>query len=114
VAFLRFFESARLAFMRHAFPHHDPTDPADFPAVLAEVHVHYHAPAYLDDQIRTFVRPRELRRSSFEVEFEMRREGDGTVLADGHGVYVGYDYVAEQTRPLAAEMAGRLRELGAG
>jgi acyl-CoA thioester hydrolase len=114
VAFVRFFESARLAFMQHAFPQHDPTDPADFPAVLAEVHVHYRAPAYLDEQIRTLLRPREVKRSSFIVQFEMRREGDGTVLADGHGVYVGYDYVAEKARPLGEEMTARLRELGAG
>jgi len=111
VAFVRFFESARIAFMQHVFPEHDPTDPADFPAVLAEVHIAYRAPAYFDEQIRTDVRPRNVRRSSFETEFRMRAEGDGRHLADGHGVYVGYDYVAESARPLSDEMRARLEPL---
>ena len=111
VAFVRFFESARIAFMHHLFPEHDPTDPADFPAVLAEVHVAYRAPAYFGDEVRTRVRPADLRRSSFRVQFEMRTGNDDRLLAEGHGVYVGYDYVAEASRPLSATMHARLQGL---
>jgi acyl-CoA thioester hydrolase len=109
VAFVQFFESARVAFMHDLFPEHDPTDPAAFPVVLAEVHLAYRAPGYLDDDIRTSVRPADLQRSSFRVEFEMR--AGERLLAEGYGVYVGYDYVAERAQPLADEVRGRLEPL---
>lgn len=114
VAFVRFFETARIAFMAHVFPEHDPTDPADFPAVLAEVHFRYRAPAHFGEEIRTRVRPADLRRSSFATPFEMRSERDGRLLADGHGVYVGYDYVAERALPLSPRLRERLEALVAG
>ena len=114
VAFVRFFESARIAFMHHVFPEHDPTDPSDFPAVLAEVHVAYRAPAHFGDEIRTRLRPADLRRSSFRVQFEMRATADDRLLAEGNGVYVGYDYVAREPRPLSSAMRERLEPLLAG
>lgn len=112
VAWVRFFETARIAFMAVVFPEHDPTDPADFPAVLAEVHFSYRSPAHYGDEIRTGLRPAELRRSSFRLEFEMRGADQGErLLAEGYGVYVGYDYVAEQARPLSRTMGERLEKL---
>lgn len=109
VAFVRLFESARVAFMHRVFPEHDPTDPADFPVVLAEVHIAYRAPAYFGEEVRTAVWPADLRRSSFRTEFRMTVEE--REIADGHGVYVGYDYVAERARPLSPRIAERLKPL---
>ncbi len=112
VAFLRFFESARIAFMHEVFPEHDPTDPADFPVVLAETNIAYRSPAYYDEQVRTHVRPAELQRSSFRIAFRMYV--DDRLIADGYGVYVGYDYVAERAQPLAPRLAAGLQPLLAG
>jgi len=109
VAFVRFFESARIAFMHHHFPEHDPTDPGDFPTVLAEVHIAYRAPAYFDEQVRTHIRPSHLERSSFRTEFEMRAGEDERLVAEGYGVYVGYDYVAERAQPLPDHVRERLQ-----
>jgi acyl-CoA thioester hydrolase len=114
VAFVGFFESARVAFMQHVFPEHDPTDPADFPVVLAEVHVAYRAPAYYGEEVHTHLRPSTLERSSFRAEFEMRSGVDERLLADGFGVYVGYDYVAERAQPLSERIVERLTPLLAG
>jgi acyl-CoA thioester hydrolase len=111
VAFVRFFESARVAWMAHVFPEHDPTDPADFPVVLAEVHIRYRAPAYFDEEVRTAIRPSTLERSSFRTEFEMRAGRDDRLLADGYGTYVGYDYVAEEAQRLSPEIRERLEPL---
>ena len=111
VAFVGFFESARVAFMQQVFPEHDPTDPADFPVVLAEVHVAYRAPAYYGEEIHTHVRPSRMERSSFRAEFEMRSGADDRLLADGFGVYVGYDYVAEQAQALSERVVERLTPL---
>jgi acyl-CoA thioester hydrolase len=111
VAFVSFFESARLAFMQHVFPEHDPTDPADFPVVLAEVHMAYRAPAYYGEEVHTHVRPSRMERSSFRAEFEMRSGVDDRLLADGFGVYVGYNHVAEQAQPLSELIVERLTPL---
>ena len=112
VAFVRFFESARIAFMHSVFPEHDPTDPAEFPVVLAEVHVAYRGPAYFGEEVRTHVRPSHLERSSFRTEFRM--EVAARLIADGYGVYVGYDYVAEKAQPLPERIVERLTPLLGG
>ncbi len=112
VAFVRFFESARIAFMREVFPEHDPTDPSDFPVVLAETSIAYRAPAYYDEEVTTHIRPAELGRSSFRTEFRMQVAD--RLIADGYGVYVGYDYVAEQAQPLSERIVEALRPLMAG
>ncbi|MDQ6749849.1 MAG: acyl-CoA thioesterase [Actinomycetota bacterium] len=112
VAFVRFFESARIAFMREVFPEHDPTDPAEFPVVLAETSIAYRSPAYYDDEVRTQIRPAELQRSSFRTAFRMH-VGD-RLIADGYGVYVGYDYVAERAQPLTDKIVAGLQPLIAG
>ena len=109
VAFVRFFESARIAFMHSLFPEHDPTDPEQFPVVLAEVHVAYRAPAYFGEAVRTSVRPSQLERSSFRTEFRMA-VGD-RLIAEGYGVYVGYDYEAERARPLPERIVDRVSPL---
>jgi acyl-CoA thioester hydrolase len=112
VAFVQFFEDARIAFMHSLFPEHDPTDPDEFPVVFAELHLAYRAPAYFGEEIRTSVRPSHLERSSFRAEFRMA-VGE-RLIAEGHGVYVGYDYVAERAEPLAERIVERITPLLAG
>ena len=109
VAFVQFFEDARIAFMHWLFPEHDPTDPEKFPVVFAELHLAYRAPAYFGEEVATAVRPSHLERSSFRAEFRM--QADERLIAEGYGVYVGYDYVAERAQPLAERIVQRLRPL---
>lgn len=94
VAFLQFFESARIKYIATVVPEHRPDDPGEFGLIFAECRINYRAPAYYDDQIRTYVRPADIKRSSFRMEFLMRREPDGLTLAEGWGAMVGYDYTA--------------------
>jgi acyl-CoA thioester hydrolase len=114
VTFLQFFESARIAFVQQALPQRNPADPGQFGFIFAECKINYRSPAQFDEEIRTFVRPSDLRRSSFRVDFEMRAEGDGRVLAEGYGVLVGYDYTAGRARPLPAEVGESLAEYAVG
>jgi acyl-CoA thioester hydrolase len=112
VAFLQFFESARIAFIGSVLPDHDPAHPeSSFGLIFAECRINYRSPAYFDEEIRTFITPGDVRRSSFRTEFEMRSETDGRLLAEGYGVLVGYDYAAGQACPLPAHVADRLRSL---
>ncbi len=107
-AFLTFYESARIAYLERLVPEHSPTAPEDFGLIFAECRIHYRAPGRLGQEVATSVRPATLRRSSFEVEFEMRCTATGTVLADGSGVLVGYDYAAERAARLPPRLVQAL------
>jgi acyl-CoA thioester hydrolase len=100
VEFLRFFETARIAWFRHVVPDHTPTRREVFGFIFAECHIAYRAPAFFDEDIRTWIRPTELKRSSVRLEFEMRVESDGRLVADGYGVMVGYDYAEGRAQPI--------------
>ena len=81
--------------------------------IFAEAHINYRAPAYFDEEVRTFIRPRELRRSSFRTEFLMVSETDGRTLAEGWGALVGYDYGAQKAAPVPERLVGPLKAAGA-
>lgn len=114
VALLEFFEASRIMYLRRLFPDIDPTEPADHDVILASQRIDYRAPAGLDDELETRIRPAEVRRSSFRLDFEVRRRADDTLVAEGSGVYVGFDYVESAARPLDPDLAERLRGQAAG
>jgi acyl-CoA thioester hydrolase len=108
VEFMRFFETARIDWFRHVLPEHNPGRREAFGFIFAECHIAYRAPAFFDDEIRTWIRPVELKRSSLRLEFEMRVESDGRLVADGWGALVGYDYGAGKSRPLPDDVRERI------
>ena len=108
VEFLRFFETARIAWIAEVLPGSAPTRREDFGFIFAECHIAYRSPASFGEEIRTFVEPSEVRRSSVRLDFSMTAEGDGRLLAEGYGVLVGYDYAAGQAKPLPEAVRERL------
>ena len=107
VDFLRFFESARIAFHRSIVPNHDVSrPPSAFGVVVAELHANYRAPAYYDEDLRTAVRPADLARSSYKLEFETR--ADERLLVEGHAVLVGYSYERNESVPLPDDLRAHL------
>jgi acyl-CoA thioester hydrolase len=111
VEFLRFFETARIDFFRQLNPDHAPTTRRAFGFIFAECHIAYRSPAFFNDEIRTWIRPTELRRSSLRIDFEMRVEGDDRLVAEGYGVMVGYDYEAGKSQPLPDSLRRRIEPL---
>lgn len=108
VVFLRYFETARIAYLRELVPGHDPAHPEadDFGLIFAECHINYRSPVYFDEEVAVRCSIGAVRRSSFRVPFEMRV---GTRLAaEGYGVLVGFDYVAQQAAPLPDALRERL------
>jgi acyl-CoA thioester hydrolase len=99
VQFLRFFETARIEYMKSHAPEREPDRKSKDGFVIAECHINYRAPAFYDDDIRTWVRPGERGRSSMRLDFEMRRQGDDELIADGWGTLVAFDYEAGRSRP---------------
>lgn len=109
VEFLRFFETARIAFLVKLSPEHVPTRREEFGFIFAECHIAYRAPAFFDDEIRTSITPAEAKRSSLRLDFEMHV--DDRLVADGYGVLVGYDYETGSARPLPVSLRERLAAL---
>jgi acyl-CoA thioester hydrolase len=100
VEFLRFFETARIDYIRTILPDHSPGRRSAFGFIFAEAHIAYRSPAVFDERIRTWIRPARLERSSFRLDFEMRSETDGRLVAEGWGVLVGYDYGEGRPQPI--------------
>jgi acyl-CoA thioester hydrolase len=108
VEFLRFFETARIDYIRTIVPGRTPTSRESFGFIFAECHIAYRSPAFYDEEIRTYVWPSELKRSSIRLEFEMRSEADDRLVAEGHGVLVGYDYAKGKAEPIPDELRARI------
>jgi acyl-CoA thioester hydrolase len=106
VVFLRYFETARIAYLREIVPGHDPAHPEQdaFGLIFAECHINYRSPVLFDEEVAIRCSIGNVKRSSFRVEFEMRV--GSRLAAEGYGVLVGFDY-SEQT---AAQLPDELRE----
>jgi acyl-CoA thioester hydrolase len=99
VAFLTFFEDARIQYITGLLGN-DPTTRRAFGLIFAECRINYRAPAFYDEEIRTCVRPGDIARSSARLDFAMFAVRDDRLLAEGYGVIVGYDYAAGRSMPL--------------
>jgi acyl-CoA thioester hydrolase len=99
VVFLRYFETARIAYQREILPAHDPSNPErdEFGIIFAECHINYRSPVVFDELVDVTCSIGNIKRSSFWVEFEMRV--GSRLVADGYGVGVGVDYAAHQATP---------------
>jgi acyl-CoA thioester hydrolase len=109
VVFLRYFETARIDYLNRIIPAFDPVEREEnFGLIFASCHIDYRSPGYYDDEVAVRVRPAEVGTKSFRLDFDMR-VGE-RVLAEGHGVLVGYDYVGERAVPLPDTLKARLAE----
>jgi acyl-CoA thioester hydrolase len=106
VVFLRYFETARIGFLRELAPEHDPAarDQDDFGLIFAECAIRYRSPVAFDEDVAIECTIGEVRRSAFEIRFRMAVEE--RLAAEGAGWLVGYDYTQGRARPLP----DRLRE----
>ena len=111
VAFLVFFESARVAYVRSVAPEYDPGAADGLGFMVVEAKITYHSPGRYGEAIDTLLRPTTIGRSSFRCDFEMR-VGD-RVLADGYAVMVSYDHVAAKSIPVPDVLRRRLLADGA-
>lgn len=100
VVFLRYFETARISYMRQLTPEHDPADPGGggFGFIFAECHINYRSPVHFDEEVEIRCRVDEVRRSAFRVGFEMTVER--RPAADGYGWLVGFDYDKQESARL--------------
>jgi acyl-CoA thioester hydrolase len=114
VVFLRYFETARISFIRELMPAHDPANPErdDFGVIFAECHIDYRSPVHFDEVVEIRCTIGEVRRSAFQVRFSMT-VGE-RLAADGYGWLVGFDYAAQRARPLPDELRTVLDSASSG
>ena len=100
VVFLRYFESARIGFVQELMPGHDPAHPetSGTGMIFAECQISSRSPVMFDELVEVRCTVGEVRRSSFEMRFEMR-VGE-RLAAEGHGWLVGFDYATQKAAPL--------------
>jgi acyl-CoA thioester hydrolase len=110
VVFLRYFETARIAYIRSLMPMHNPSHPEQdrFGVIFAECHINYRSPAYFDEEVAVECSIGEVRRSAFQVTFTMRV--GHRVIAEGYGWLVGFDYGADKSAPLPDAFRGTLEK----
>ncbi|MDQ1681057.1 MAG: acyl-CoA thioester hydrolase [Frankiaceae bacterium] len=110
VVFLRYFETARIAYLRDLIPGHSPARPESEPfgLIFAECHINYRSPVYFDEEVAVECGIGEVRRSAFKVEFTMRVAE--RVAAEGYGWLVGFDYGAEKAAPLPERLTKVLQD----
>jgi acyl-CoA thioester hydrolase len=123
VVFLRYFETARIGYLNELLEDHDPihrvssSRPRElgqvddvtggFGFIFASCHIDYRSPAHFDEEVAIRVRPADHGTKSLKLEFEMA-VGE-RLIAEGHGVLVGYDYESGRTVPLPDALKERLR-----
>jgi acyl-CoA thioester hydrolase len=110
VVYLRYFESARIAFISQLSPGHSPANPerGAFGMIFAEAHINYRSPVEFDEEVAVGCSVGEVRRSAFRMDFAMH-VGE-RLVAEGYGWLVGFDYEQQKAIRLPAE----LREALAG
>jgi len=108
VVFLRYFETARINYLNSIMGSHDPVNRANgFGFIFASCTIDYRSPAHFDEEVAIRVRPAEVGTKSLRLEFEMA-VGE-RLIAEGHGILVGYDYENGHTVPLPDALRERLR-----
>ena len=107
VVFLRYFETARISYLHQLTGDYDPagSEGGGFGFIFAECHINYRSPVYYDDEVQVHCGIGEIRRSAFQVTFEMTV--DGRTVAEGYGWLVGFDYTARKS----AQLPDGLREV---
>ncbi|HTE60912.1 MAG TPA: acyl-CoA thioesterase [Solirubrobacteraceae bacterium] len=100
MVFPRYFETTRIAYQREIVPTHDPANPErdELGLIFAECHINYRSPVVFDELVDVTCSIGNIKRSSFQVEFEMRVGSQ--LVADGYGVAVGFDDTAKHASPL--------------
>jgi len=114
--YLSYFELARLAYIRTLLGVDATIDrrtllPVDFQFILAEVTCHYRSPATLGDRLAVSIWVSQAGRKSFVFEYRITDEVTGRLVAEGCSTQVWYDYAANETRPVPAEIIARMEGL---
>ena len=105
-AYLTFLESARIAYWLQVA---GLSGLEGINMILARAELDYKAPLGFGDVIDIGVACTALRRSSFDMEFEIVERASGRVAAQARKVCVYYDYAEGRSMPIPPELRDKIR-----
>jgi len=82
--YLRYFEVARVEYLRHVAPEYLHTEEYGVGAAVIEAHCRYHAPARFDELLRIRCSVTEVRKVRFRFDYLIERAADGETVASGY------------------------------
>jgi acyl-CoA thioester hydrolase len=101
--FLTYIESARVAFLRHLGA---ALTLDDMGIIVARAEIDFRAPVRLGDEVEVSVTASRFGDKSFDLEHELRV--DGNVVAEAKTVLVSYDYSKREPVPIPDEWREKL------
>ena len=102
VVYLRWFESARIAYFLATSVVVDAGMPVGVGPILATATCRFRAPVTFPDSVRVGIRVREVGADRFTMEYAIASDKLGRVVATGDGVVVAVDYATGNKAPLPA------------
>ena len=82
--YLTYFEVARVEYLRAAGIRYRALEDDNMVAAVTTAQINYHAPARFDDELSLWTRCVSMGKVRFRIEYEVRREADGALVASGH------------------------------
>jgi acyl-CoA thioester hydrolase len=115
IAFFRYFESARIAYLRaigltggHAAAS---AAAAAIGPILHSTHCRFRLPLSFPDTVRVGARASEVAADRFTMEYRLVSMKKQQIAADGGGIVVAYDYARGCKTDLPTAVRARIREL---
>lgn len=109
VVFLRWFESARIAYFRHLGISIGAQNPQGL--ILAAVHCDFQRPVTFPDTIHVGSRVTRIGRSSMDVAHAVFSSAQQGIVAQGHSTVVVYDYQQGKPLPVPNELRSAITQL---
>lgn len=108
--FFRYFESARVEYLeRCGFLRS--YDERKVGAILHSTSCRFRQPLHYPDVVWVGTRAVEVREDRFTMEYLVVSQGTGSVVAEGEGVVVSFDYSSGKKVPLPPEVVKGIEEL---
>lgn len=102
--YLAFFEAARVEFLRDQGLDYRALEARGLAAPVVEARCRYRAPARFDDLLVIRTRLAELKRATFTFEYQVLREPDGALIAEGRTLHACVERASLRPVPLPADV----------
>ncbi len=79
--------------------------------IVADLKLQYRSPAYMNETLFVLLRTREIKRSSFVIEYEIREEKTDRLVATAETVMVYFDYKAKKSREIPEALRKRFEAI---
>ncbi len=108
--YFRWVETARIKYLERMEPFHAAGDPSLEP-ILAAISCNYRRQVQYPDTMQVAIRVTRIGRSSITMEHKLWSDAQQAIVADGQGTVVTFDYTANRSCPVPAEMRAAIVRL---